>query len=80
VCRADVIAWLVGWFTLNKWLQDYAYRTIMSWWVFIVNGSAMLLIALITLSMQTIKAATANPVKSLGTEQIVIHNRTKGVR
>jgi ABC-type antimicrobial peptide transport system permease subunit len=68
VFLAFVIAAPMAWWATYEWLQDYAYRTTMSWWVFIVSGSAMLLIALITLSMQTIKAATANPVKSLRTE------------
>ncbi|TKK68267.1 FtsX-like permease family protein [Ilyomonas limi] len=68
VFLAFVIAAPLAWWAIYEWLQDYAYRTTMSWWVFIVSGSAMLLIALITLSIQTIKAATANPVKSLRTE------------
>jgi ABC-type antimicrobial peptide transport system permease subunit len=61
---AAPLAWLVSY----NWLQDYAYRTPMSWWVFALSGFAMLLLALITLSVQSIKAAIANPVKSLRTE------------
>jgi putative ABC transport system permease protein len=53
---------------MNKWLQDYAYRIDIHWWVFAVTGFATLLIALITVSFQAIKAAVANPVKSLRTE------------
>ncbi len=65
---AFVIAAPIAWWATYKWLQDFAYRTTISWWVFVVSGIALLLIALITLSIQTIKAAIANPVKSLRTE------------
>ena len=68
VLIANVIAWPIAWFTLNKWLQDYAYRIDISWWVFVVAGLTALLIALLTVSFQAIKAAIANPVKSLRTE------------
>ncbi len=68
VCFAFLIAAPLAWWAIYKWLQNYAYKTAMSWWVFILAGSGMLLIALITLSIQTIKAAIANPVKSLRTE------------
>jgi len=63
-----VIAWAISWFVINNWLQDFAYRINMSWWVFAVAGIAALLIALFTVSFQAIKAAVANPVKSLRTE------------
>ena len=65
---AFLIATPLGWWATYNWLQDFTYRTSMSWWVFIVSGFVMLLMALVTLSLQTIKAATANPVKSLRTE------------
>ncbi len=68
VCIAFLISAPLAWWAVYKWLQDYAYKTAMSWWVFVLAGLSMLLIALITLSMQTIKAALANPVKSLRTE------------
>ena len=68
VCIAFLIAAPLAWWAVYKWLQDYAYKTPMSWWVFVLAGLGMLLIALITLSLQTIKAAMANPVKSLRTE------------
>ena len=68
VLVAFVIAAPIAWWASHKWLQDFAYRTNMSWWVFAVSGMVMLLLALITLSIQTIKAALANPVKSLRTE------------
>ena len=68
VLIAFVIATPIAWWATYKWLQDFAYKTNMSWWIFAVCGFAMLLIALITLGIQTIKAAIANPVKSLRTE------------
>lgn len=68
VCIAFLIAAPLAWWAVYKWLQGYAYKTAMSWWVFVLAGICMLLIALITLSLQTIKAAVANPVKSLRTE------------
>jgi putative ABC transport system permease protein len=68
VCIAFFIAAPVAWWATYKWLEDFAYRTAMSWWVFVAAGVFMLLVAIITLGLQTIKAATANPVKSLRTE------------
>ncbi|HMG66141.1 MAG TPA: ABC transporter permease [Chitinophagaceae bacterium] len=65
---STIIAVPVAWFVMNKWLQDFAYRTTISSWVFAIASTAALLIALITVSLQAIKAATANPVKSLRTE------------
>jgi putative ABC transport system permease protein len=53
---------------MHKWLQDFAYRVGISWWVFVIAGLAAVSIALITVSFQAIKAAVANPVKSLRTE------------
>jgi putative ABC transport system permease protein len=65
---AFIIAAPIAWFVMNKWLQDFAYRIQISWWVFIVAGLIALIIALATISFQAIKAAIANPVKSLRTE------------
>ncbi|MBS1935011.1 MAG: ABC transporter permease, partial [Bacteroidetes bacterium] len=65
---AFVIAAPLAWWAVSKWLQDYTYRTDISWWVFAVAGIAALFIALLTVSFQAIKAAVANPVKSLRTE------------
>jgi putative ABC transport system permease protein len=65
---ANLVAWPIAWFALNKWMQDYAYRIPISWWVFIIAGCTALLIALLTVSFQAIKAAIANPVKSLRSE------------
>jgi putative ABC transport system permease protein len=53
---------------MNKWLLSFAYRININWWIFLVAGASALLIALMTVSFQAIKAAMANPVKSLRTE------------
>jgi putative ABC transport system permease protein len=65
VVVSNVIAWPVAYYFMNKWLQDFAYRISMSWWIFIFAGCIVLAIALVTISFQAIKAATANPVESL---------------
>ncbi|OQP40158.1 hypothetical protein A4D02_14600 [Niastella koreensis] len=59
---------LLGYYFMSKWLQSYSYRTSLSWWIFAATGSGALLITLLTVSYQAIKAALANPVKSLRTE------------
>ena len=63
-----IIAFPVAWWFMNNWLQDYSYRTTIQWWMFALAGLSALLIALITVSFQAIKAAIANPVKSLRME------------
>ena len=68
VAIASVIAFPFAWWIMNKWLQDFAYRININAWVFVVAGLASLVIALMTVSFQAIKAAIANPVKSLRTE------------
>jgi putative ABC transport system permease protein len=68
VFLANLIAWPLAWWAMNKWLQDFAYRIRISWWVFAVAGMLALAIAVITISFQAIKAAMANPVKSLRSE------------
>lgn len=68
VLIASLIAFPVAWWAMNTWLQSFAYRINISWWVFVIAGSAAILIALLTISFQSIKAALANPVKSLRTE------------
>jgi len=65
---AFAIAAPIGRWAANSWLQNFAYRTTLSWWVFALSGFAMIAIALFTLSIQIIRAATANPVNSLRTE------------
>jgi len=68
VLIAALIALPLSWFAINKWLQDYAYRVEISWWIFLVAVILALVIALVTISFQAIKAAIANPIKSLRTE------------
>ena len=68
VAMALIIATPLVYIAANKWLQNYPYRIAMSWWLFAAAGILVLLIALFTVSFQSIKAAVANPVKSLRTE------------
>ena len=68
VAIAILIASPVAWWLMNKWLSDFAYRINISWWVFGIAGFISIFIALLTVSFQAIKAAIANPVKSLRTE------------
>ena len=68
VIIALTIASPIAWLAMNNWLQDFAYRIEIQWWVFAAAGTLAILIALLTISFQTIKAAIANPVKNLRTE------------
>jgi len=68
VLVASLIAFPVAWWGMNKWLESFAYRINISWWFFAVAGIAALFIALITVSFKAIRAAMANPAKSLRTE------------
>jgi len=65
---AFVIAAPLGWFAMHSWLQDFAYRIDLSWWIFILAGMSSVMMALFTLSYEAFKAAVANPVKSLRSE------------
>jgi ABC-type antimicrobial peptide transport system permease subunit len=65
---AIVIASPIAWLAMDNWLQDYAYKIGISWWMFAIAGSVAVLIALATVSFQAVKAAIANPVKSLRME------------
>nr|WP_246616007.1 FtsX-like permease family protein [Aquimarina litoralis] len=65
---AFCIATPISWWFMSSWLRDFAFRIQLNWWVFAITGIITLLIAIITLSFQTIKAAIANPIKSLKTE------------
>ena len=68
VLVAFLIALPLAWWAMNNWLQDFVYRTSLSWWVFAITGAGMILIAMLILSIRTIKSAIENPVKSLRTE------------
>jgi putative ABC transport system permease protein len=65
---AAVIAFPIAWWAMYSWLKGFAYRTSISWWIFLVAGLSALAIALLTVSIQTFRAAVANPVKSLRSE------------
>jgi putative ABC transport system permease protein len=68
VLLASLVSFPIAWWAMNKWLQSFAYRINISWWIFVVAAASAIMIALITVSFQAIKAAIANPVKSLKTE------------
>jgi len=68
VAISCIVAFPVAWWMMNSWLRNYQYRIAISWWIFLVAGLLSILIALFTISFQAIKAAVANPVKSLRTE------------
>jgi putative ABC transport system permease protein len=68
VLIASLIGFPVAWWVMNQWLQSFAYRTGISWWVFAIAECLIMLIALVTICFQTIKAAIANPVVALKSE------------
>jgi len=68
VLIAAIIAFPIAWYAMYNWLKDFAYRINISWTVFALAGILAMLIAVLTISFQSIKAAIANPVKSLRTE------------
>jgi putative ABC transport system permease protein len=65
VVYANILAWPVAYYFMTKWLQGFAYRTDLTIWLFFAAGFSAFLIALLTVSFQAVKAALANPVKSL---------------
>jgi putative ABC transport system permease protein len=68
VVAAIVIGSPIAWWAMDQWLQNFVYRINISWWIFLAAGSAVILISLLTISLQSVKAAMANPVKSLRRE------------
>jgi len=68
VVLSCLLAFPLAWWVMHTWLQDYQYRITISWWIFPIAGMVAVLIAILTISFQSIKAAIANPVKSLRTE------------
>ena len=68
VLLANLLAWPLAWLAMNRWLQDYAYRVSLSWWVFVAAGVAALGIALVTVSILAVRAALNNPVVALRSE------------
>ena len=65
VLLSNIIAWPIAWYAMNRWLQNFAYRIDIGWWMFVLAGLLALVIALLTVSYQAVKAARANPVNSL---------------
>jgi len=65
---AIAIASPIAWYGMTKWLQDFSYKISISWWIFVLSGSVAIMIALFTVSFQSIKAASMNPVRSLKSE------------
>ncbi|RYZ63589.1 MAG: hypothetical protein EOP09_17420, partial [Proteobacteria bacterium] len=65
---AILIASPMAWWAMNRWLQNFAYKITIPWWIFVAAGGLALLIAFITVSFQSIKTALMNPVKSLRSE------------
>lgn len=65
---AILIAAPIDWYTMNNWLHGFAYQTSLEWWLIVLAGIIATVVALLTISFQTIKAALANPVKSLRSE------------
>jgi putative ABC transport system permease protein len=65
---AALIAFPLAWYAMNKWLENFAFKTSLGWWVFLLAGCIAALIALLTVGGQAIKAAITNPIKSLRSE------------
>jgi putative ABC transport system permease protein len=68
VMLANIIAWPIAWFAMDRWLQNFEYRVSMSWWIFVVAAIVAFTIAWLTVSYQSLKASLANPVDALGYE------------
>ncbi|MDP5062857.1 MAG: hypothetical protein NWP64_13125, partial [Maribacter sp.] len=65
---AFVIATPISWYVLNNWLEEFATKTDLSWWIFALSGIAMVVISLLIMTIKTLNSAKANPVKSLRSE------------
>jgi putative ABC transport system permease protein len=65
ILLANLLAWPIAWYALNQWLQNFAYCTSLSWWIFFVAGMSVMTIALLTMSWQTLRAARTDPIDSL---------------
>jgi putative ABC transport system permease protein len=68
VLLAIVIAVPIAWYAMDRWLENFAYRVHIGWWIFVMAGAAAVLIALATVSFQAVRAALTNPIKSLRSE------------
>jgi putative ABC transport system permease protein len=65
VIIANLIAWPIAWYVMNRWLENFVYKTEIAWWYFLLAGAIALIIAIFTVSVQTLKAALANPINAL---------------
>jgi putative ABC transport system permease protein len=65
IISAFIIAVPIAWYAMHKWLESYAYKTEMKWWIFALSGIIVLSISLVTVSWQSWRAATRNPVEAL---------------
>jgi putative ABC transport system permease protein len=65
---ATVLAFPAAWWMMHRWLQDFAYRVRIPWWVFVLAAATAMVVAVMTISFQAIRAAMANPVKTLRAE------------
>lgn len=65
ILLANLIAWPIAWFAMHKWLENYAYRTTISWWIFLSAAAASIIIAFITVTYQSLKAANTNPSETI---------------
>jgi putative ABC transport system permease protein len=65
VLIANIIAWPLAWYVMNRWLESFAYHVWIGWWVFVMAGGTALAITILTLSVQAIRAALSNPVDAL---------------
>jgi len=65
VIIANIIAWPIAWYAMSEWLQSFAYKIELAWWMFFISGCLALIIAVLTVSLQAIKTAIANPIESL---------------
>ena len=68
VITANIIAWPLAYYVMNKWLQDYTFRIDIEWWMFLAGGFISVLIAWLTVSIQSYRASTQNPVESIRVE------------
>jgi putative ABC transport system permease protein len=65
VLIANIVAWPIGYYVMHRWLQDFAYRIDIGWWIFILAAVAVFVITLLTISYQSFKAANTNPADTL---------------
>jgi putative ABC transport system permease protein len=65
---AMLIAFPLAWWTMSKWLQDFSYRTSIGWGIYLISGGLVLILAMLTVASQALRAARANPVQNLRTE------------